>query len=350
MTNQEFDNEFDVLYNNITSNSAPGLDQYEKSVFLTQAQEQIVLSYFDPKLNKPQEGYDGSERRQIDFSMLMRTIEGTQLSDQSQINIHTSTNAKYYGMPTDVLLYINEILKVKRKGVSKNLVVVPITYTEYNRLMSKPFKRPLRDQAWRLITSGTGAAFSYTNYEQIATVIAQADGVDKDAILDIINNKNLTIQTTVDSNNNTIKYLGVDNQGLNITNHQPTIDGTNLFNLTDDMVNTITPYLKVNVNASTDIVELIPGPKDTIQSYIIRYVARPKPIILVDLTDEGVSLGGGKVQEQACELDPIIHHEILQRAVELAKAATTGNLTDAITLGQASGTPMGAVASSNNRQ
>lgn len=35
--NEEFSNEFDVLYNNISSNQAPGLDQYEKSVFFTRA-------------------------------------------------------------------------------------------------------------------------------------------------------------------------------------------------------------------------------------------------------------------------------------------------------------------------
>jgi hypothetical protein len=37
MTNQEFINEFDILYNNIMSNQAPGLDEYEKSVYLTLA-------------------------------------------------------------------------------------------------------------------------------------------------------------------------------------------------------------------------------------------------------------------------------------------------------------------------
>ena len=37
MTTQEFSLEFDILYNNITSNQAPGLTEYEKSVFLTKA-------------------------------------------------------------------------------------------------------------------------------------------------------------------------------------------------------------------------------------------------------------------------------------------------------------------------
>ena len=72
MTNSEFSNEFDILYNNIMSNQAPGLDEYEKSVFLTKAQDEIVKSYFSPTGNKAMEGFDGNERRQIDFSMLTK--------------------------------------------------------------------------------------------------------------------------------------------------------------------------------------------------------------------------------------------------------------------------------------
>ena len=52
MTNLEFSNEFDVLYNNITSNQAPGLDEYEKSVFLTKAQDEIIKAYFNPRTTK----------------------------------------------------------------------------------------------------------------------------------------------------------------------------------------------------------------------------------------------------------------------------------------------------------
>lgn len=37
MTAQEFSNEFDVLYNSITNSNAPGVTEYEKSVFLTRA-------------------------------------------------------------------------------------------------------------------------------------------------------------------------------------------------------------------------------------------------------------------------------------------------------------------------
>ena len=70
MTNQEFSDQFDLLYN-ITSNQAPGLDEYEKSVFLTTAQE-VIKAYFRPTTNKVQEGYDDSSTRQVDFSNITR--------------------------------------------------------------------------------------------------------------------------------------------------------------------------------------------------------------------------------------------------------------------------------------
>lgn len=37
MTLQEFSDQFDLLYNNISSDQALGLTEYEKSVFLTKA-------------------------------------------------------------------------------------------------------------------------------------------------------------------------------------------------------------------------------------------------------------------------------------------------------------------------
>ena len=46
MTLQEFSIEFDIMYNNVTSNSAPPLNEYEKSVFLTQAQLEIVKELY----------------------------------------------------------------------------------------------------------------------------------------------------------------------------------------------------------------------------------------------------------------------------------------------------------------
>lgn len=244
MTNQEFSNEFDVLYNNIMSNQAPGLDEYEKSVFLTKAQDEIVKNYFNPKGNKYNEGFDGNEKRQIDFSMIMRSTAVTSRFSDGVFD----ARGKTVTLPNDIIMILNEYVLVTRAKSdgdpesiqeSVRLTIVPIEYKEYSRLMSKPYKRPLKWQAWRLLNNST------------------------------VNNS----------------------------------------------------------------AEIITGPNDTLTSYNIRYIKKPRAIILSDL--EGVTLDG-QSGAQTCELDPILHPEILQRAVELAKAAYVGDVNTQVQMGQRS--------------
>lgn len=310
MTNPEFNNEFDVLYNNITSNQAPGLDAYEKSVFLTKAQDEIVKAYFDPRSNKVQEGFDSTEKRQIDFSMIIRNIDYSSVTLSKTTpspdgNIHTlgelfsvatkesdgvlslpsayklnsesflvKDNPSFAGKPAtctvspfiegcfdlrdntksvvlekDIMLVLNEYIQCSRNDIDTRLSTIPINYIEYSRIMSKPYKRPLKNQAWRLLDTSNG-------------------------------NKK---------------------------------------------------------------AELIVGPDDTITKYVVRYLKRPRAIRLETFTDVTID---GSGEEQTCELDPIIHPEILQRAVELAKAAYLGDLTSQIALGQTSQTSIGTVIQS----
>ena len=72
MTTQEFSNEFDVLYNNIMSNAAPGLDEYEKSVFLTNAQDEIVIDLYNGK-NPLGESFESTEEIRRYLSELNKT-------------------------------------------------------------------------------------------------------------------------------------------------------------------------------------------------------------------------------------------------------------------------------------
>ena len=85
MTNEEFSNSLDTLLNSYNiqagfgegSNKQGGiaLDEYEKSVLLTQAQDIIVKSYFYKTLNQQGQGFDDSTRRQVDFSSLIKVAK-----------------------------------------------------------------------------------------------------------------------------------------------------------------------------------------------------------------------------------------------------------------------------------
>lgn len=75
MTNPEILNQFDVLYNNIMSDQAPGLDGYEKSVFWNKATLEVLKNHLNPKGNKYTEGFDNSSKRQVEFSDIVITYD-----------------------------------------------------------------------------------------------------------------------------------------------------------------------------------------------------------------------------------------------------------------------------------
>lgn len=293
MSVEEMDNMFDVLYNNITSNQAPGLNAYEKSVFLTKGQDETMKNYFNPKSkgNNTQEGFDGSAKRQVDFSMLTTVAttsatsytyslvtgktdkdgkpvysrtettapkstysytvaydsdgnvlkddndnvlyirnEGTDVSGFGTPLFDMRENTKSVTLPSKLMYAINEMVEVTRNDKKILLQVIPVKFDEYSRLMCKPYKRPLKYQAWRLTNN------------------------------DVVNKADIVV-----------------------------------------------------------------GPSDILTKYTIRYVRRPNPIIVSNL--DGLTIEG-KSTATECELDPILHEEILQRAVELAKIAWTNTGQD----------------------
>ena len=163
MTIQEFSNTFDTLLNSYNTQSQFGeqaskieivLDEYEKSVLLTQAQDIIVKSYFDGTLNQQGQGFDDSARRQIDFSSLIKIAELNPLEGDVSIFdergivyqlLRKIVNGAEVEGTTDVLFILNEKLIQTCTDANeailwkKDYVIVPISYKEYDREMSKPY-------------------------------------------------------------------------------------------------------------------------------------------------------------------------------------------------------------------
>ena len=236
MTTQEFSNMFDTLLNSYNTEATFGeatskadivLDEYEKSVLLTQAQDFIVKSYFDRTLNHQGQGFDDSPRRQVDFSTLIKVSTATKTVNGTPFD----SRGKLYTMPERVLLILNE--KVTING--KDYVVIPINYKEYDRQMSKAFTQPLKKQCWRLFQN----------------------------------------------------------------------------------------------NSDTDfLAEIIPYKGSEITKYTVRYIERPTPIVLTDISADGLDIDGVSTVTE-CILNPILHMDILNKAVELA-ITTRGSYTDAM--------------------
>lgn len=252
MTTKEMSDSLDSLLNSYASQASFGegaakedivLDEYEKCLYLTQAQDIVLKSYAQRNTNGEGVGIDDSEKRQIDYSSLItvKTLseasEGTAFDDRGILYsmpkrtitrvVDGNAVTEEIAGTTDVLLILNEKLITTIGSTRKNYVVVPLSYKEYDREMSKPYAQPLKKQVWRLFQN-TGAGFDYLS-------------------------------------------------------------------------------------------ELIPawdlGTKETIEGYKMRYIRRPNPIVLVDLPD-GLSIEGFDM-ETPCELNPILHPEIVQKAVDI---------------------------------
>lgn len=376
MTTQEFSNEFDVLYNNIMSNQAPGLDEYEKSVFLTKAQEELVRDYFNSRNVKNAQGFDGNQKRQYDFSTLLSSITLPDFIDTYRAlsvigpvtyNTIFDSRAKIYIAPSDLFLVINESIEDSAK---RRYSVLPISYDEYNRLMLKPYGFPLKRQAWRIISDRTSSLVGWGGKQ-----VDSATFLFKSKYFKTIN---ITINITKDNDhltkpivteddtivgiymfipiNNLVKYWSsylVDNVSLKRAGLDkyiyPLSSETGNFpssGLTEPTLFTISiapAIMESGAVVSAPIFEIIGRFTGDIE-YKMRYIKTPKPIILANLSDiqEGLSINGYNTVTE-CELPLNTHQEILQRAVELAKASYQGDLSSVIQTGNASGTDIGYV-------
>jgi hypothetical protein len=208
-TAQEWIQEFDLLYNSINSNIAPALDDYEKSVFLTMAQEELVKTLYSGGASKL-DGFESSEQLRRALAILIK---------ESTVSVYTTNSTNLggvlYKLPDDVLYIIYEYIHYDPKDQKQDKIIVPTTHDDYYKTYNNPFKRPSSNRALRL-----------------------------------------------DYNDNTVEIIGGDING----------------------------------------------------AYIIRYLRKPQPIILTDLTGSNDYING-KQSVSLCELDDSLHRTILQTAV-----------------------------------
>lgn len=224
MNNAEFSKEFDILYNNIMSNAAPGLDEYEKSVFLTNAQEGFVKDLYNGT------GPTSFEKDEEARRFLGELIDTFETNEKLVGHLGLSRNSMFFQIPEEVwfITYESAVLKDERLGCANGTeaTIVPVSQDNFYKIQRNPFRGATQGRALRLDNS--------------------------DNIIELVSDYN-------------------------------------------------------------------------IDKYLIRYVKRPRPIILVNLNeiDEGLTINGlSEVSE--CELNPVTHRPILERAVMLAKTAWSG--------------------------
>lgn len=227
MTIREFSNEFDILLNSFSIPSLIGepsnrlditLDEYEKSVFLTQAQEDLVTEIYSGK-NVFGDTFEKTEESRRYLSPLVKTYITSESIEHSGV----TKDSTFYKLPDDLwfITYESVTLEDGRMGCmnGSEAMVVPVTQDDFFRIQKNPFRGPSKGRVLRLDIKG-------------------------------------------------------------------------------------------------NIVELVSD--YNISQYLVRYISRPKPIIVANL--DGLYINGVGVESE-CELNPVIHRAILERAVRLAIAS-----------------------------
>lgn len=140
MTTEEFSNEFDVLVGSFTSDDSLVFDEYEKSVFLTKAQEQIVTELYTGR-NTMGSAFEETEELRSYLRDLIKEKEDSYLDA--------------FTLPPDVLFIIYEeaiLTSAELKECENNIPVevIPVTHDQLHRIKNNPFKGPSKKRVLRL--------------------------------------------------------------------------------------------------------------------------------------------------------------------------------------------------------
>lgn len=123
MTLEELSNEFDVIVNSYDNSQSLVFNEYEKSIYLTKAQEYIIKDLY--------RNYEGTE----ELNSYLKTL----IKDKTY-PIEDSTNIEL-DYPDNFLYILKEYANINTTCKSNNRVdVLPITQDEYNEVVGNPFR------------------------------------------------------------------------------------------------------------------------------------------------------------------------------------------------------------------
>lgn len=123
MTLEELSNEFDVIVNSYDNSQSLVFNEYEKSIYLTKAQEYIIKELY--------RNYEGTE----ELNSYLKTL----IKDKTY-TIEDSTNIEL-DYPDNFLYILKEYANINTTCKSNSRVdVLPITQDEYNEVVENPFR------------------------------------------------------------------------------------------------------------------------------------------------------------------------------------------------------------------
>lgn len=160
MTVEEFSDSFDTLLNSYSGKAAFGeesprqtvaLDEYEKSVFLTKAQEDIVLSLYSGRSNLA-ESFESTEEARRYLSNLVAEKVLKPIANSKGLILGMASSSKFFTLPEDLwfITYEEVVLRKGKCGCSNTMRVYPVKQDEYQSIKDNPFRGANDRRALRL--------------------------------------------------------------------------------------------------------------------------------------------------------------------------------------------------------
>ena len=237
MTTQEFSDAFDTLvssyrrfkdFDNKEILDSIEFNEYEKSYFLTKAQDELVIALYNGR-NVSGESFESTEELRRYLSNLIKEVRLQPITNTSGLVIGIGSNSKFFTLPQDLWYITYEAVDIDgaRCSALSPMDVYPVTQDDYNKTKRNPFRGANDRRALRLDLS--------------------------DGVIEIV-----------------CKYI--------------------------------------------------------VKDYYVRYLRKPKPIVLVNMPNNLTIDGVGKKSE--CELHEALHQRILERAVTEALQSKITNNND----------------------
>lgn len=160
MTREEFSNGFDTLLNSYSDAARFGeestrqsiaLDEYEKSLCLTKAQEEIVTSLYNGK-NPYGDSFESTEEMRRYLSNLVAEKYLKPITNTSGTPLGLTTTSTFFTLPEDLWFITLEsvILDNGKCGGETYIKVYPTKQDEYQNIKDNPFRGANDRRALRL--------------------------------------------------------------------------------------------------------------------------------------------------------------------------------------------------------
>ncbi len=161
MTRKDFSNGFDTLVNsyrrfrsfdNKEATDSIEFDEYEKSFFLTKAQEEIVVELYTGK-NGWNDSFESSEEMRRYLSSLIGEKTENPITNSQNTTIGMGSKSSFFTLPEDLWFITYEAVSINNNGECNDgatLEVTPVTQDEYHRIRKNPFRGANKRRALRL--------------------------------------------------------------------------------------------------------------------------------------------------------------------------------------------------------